>query len=129
MELFEMLELAAHAAGYKTVTCNKDGLCLVSDNSDWNVKPNEWQQWDPLNNDGDAFNLVMKLKLSINFREYDVNMGQTHVATITDVVVGRRNNNVYEPYINDSDLPAVLRKAIVHAAALVALKMNRCGDQ
>lgn len=92
----ELLELAAKAAGAYRLT--KD-LYQV-DGSDWN----------PLTDDGDAFRLAVKLKLTI-----------TVYGTETLVVYGD-GEKIYEE--GRSDLYAASRYAIVRAAAEIGKEMK-----
>lgn len=86
----ELLELAAKAAGYKADFTQPYEIEIDS----------TWIEWDPLNSDGDALRLAVKLKFDIewDFTEVSVN----HTAR------------------DDGDDPyAATRRAIVRAAASI----------
>lgn len=79
----KLLELAAKAAGHKRRSAN----------------------WNPLEDDGDALRLAVKLKLSVWFEERE-NHEWTHIVWVSPV---------FEPYTGDVE--AATRRAIVRAAA------------
>jgi hypothetical protein len=102
-----LLELAAKAAGMTIDTHYVDGGASVWEgerhHSDW------IPDWNPLNDDGDALRLAVKLKLEIRFYTND------------DVVVGD-GEDAYEcmsgePY-------SATRRAIVKAAAEIGENMK-----
>jgi hypothetical protein len=65
--------------------------------------------WNPLTNSGDAFELMVKLRMSIVF-------GANYVIV---------DNNVQAPTINNADDPyAATRRAIVRAAAELGKEMK-----
>jgi hypothetical protein len=95
----ELLEAAAKAAGIDTKRClqYEDGAF------DW---PGKAGRWNPLTDDGDAFELAVKLRLTINCSYDDVAIcGQEF--TQKEVFLER----------NGEDPLAATRRAIVRAAA------------
>lgn len=62
----ELIELAARAAGYKVIHSfeNNDSLMIE-------VSERKYEVFNPLTSDSDAFRLVVKLRLEINFPEED----------------------------------------------------------
>lgn len=60
MDDHELLELAAKAAGYELL-----------DVGDYQIYDKEWRGWNPLTSNGDALRLAMKLRISIEFDEFD----------------------------------------------------------
>jgi hypothetical protein len=99
----ELLELAAKAAGMKW-----------HDGSVWLDADVEYVPWNPLTDDGDAFRLAVKLKLSIENGEYDVS-----VEVWFELSNLRRVNEFYgnDPY-------AATRRTIVRAAAEIGKEMK-----
>ena len=93
----KLLEQAAKAAG---ITWHGDG----SDNSDMIVMMPFTRVWNPLENGGDALNLVVRLGLSI-----DTDRGESSVFE-HDLDI-----SCNEPHGSDAD--AATRRAIVRAAA------------
>ncbi len=95
MQERELLELAAKAHG--RITFDKTGLADVFLDQDRNL-----QSWDPLNDDGDALRLAVKLELHItNSNGYAWASVEFHDAN--------------EPYGDDPC--AATRRAVVRAAA------------
>lgn len=95
----ELTELAAKAAGYKvTFTC-----------LDVAVRRDEdfVGQWSPLDDDGDALRLAVKLKM-------DVTVGQS-VKVVCVANDGATSSRIVLPL--DGDHHAIVRYAIVKAAA------------
>lgn len=93
----ELLELAAKAAGVEHVT-----PMMV-----------EWGKWNPLDDDGDALRLAVKLNMTL-IPSDGRNMAWAHCEMISR---GERNQ-VYQAH--DGDALAALRRAIVRAAAIRA---------
>jgi hypothetical protein len=109
----ELLELAAKAAGLTIVGSipsflNDDDWLETTDNG-----PDMF--WNPLQNDGDALRLAVKLNMGISIPV----MAATHamVATITF-----RNSGVMESCNNDPY--AATRRSIVRAAAEIGRNMK-----
>jgi hypothetical protein len=105
----ELLEAAARAAGidgeYRT-----EHLCI---NGDWlDVTAihteDEWWGWDPLEDDGDALRLAVKLKLRVSPGDEKAYVDWWEGITLCDL---------QEP--NNSDPYAATRRAIVRAAAVM----------
>lgn len=88
----ELLELAAKAAGLPWDKWVEDGDA----------------SWNPLQDDGDALRLAVKLKLSVTVFEDDVGVGYKLNG------IGR-----YEEYPIEKDANEATRRAIVRAAAEV----------
>jgi hypothetical protein len=99
----ELLELAAKAAGmvgYEYMAVDEGG--------------SQSEYWNPLIDDGDALRLAVKLKLSIENGEYDVD-----VEVWYELSNLRRLNEFYgnDPY-------AATRRAITRAAAEIGKEMK-----
>jgi len=100
----ELLEAAAKAAGYQ--------LSSVSEMI-WSDTQGEFVLWNPLTNSGDAFELAVKLRLTINCSYDDVAIcGQEF--TQKEVFLER----------NGEDPLAATRRAIVRAAAAIGKEMK-----
>jgi hypothetical protein len=104
----ELLEAAAKAAGKKVHTRNQAGrdACGAGDVGLW---ISEGQTcWNPLTNSGDAFELAVKLRLTLNC-SYD------------DVAICGQEFTQKEAFIerNGEDPYAATRRAIVRAAAAI----------
>ena len=98
----ELLKLAAKAAGLSHLIEAK-------------VFGDEYAgQWNPLADDGDAFRLAVKLRLSIENGEYDVS-----VEVWYELSNLRRVNEFY-----GNDPFAATRRAIVRAAAEIGKEMK-----
>lgn len=115
----ELLELAAKAAGYTTIQYQnlKDSSLDIRygiDEAIWNGE----DYWNPLENDGTALRLAVKLKLSVcppfwshaNFAEVGI---RNHDGEIKSMC------RMY-----DEDSYAATRKAIVKAAAEIGKSME-----
>lgn len=100
----ELLELAAKAAGYEGWDGDLEWL---------------WTDWNPLDNDGDALRLAVKLKLSVKhgIDIFDESNAMSAYAYYADV--GECN---FEPH--GSDPYAATRRAIVRAAAAIGKEMK-----
>ena len=108
----ELLELAAKAAGITL---------------EWDGNPEEWMpmyyegktyhSWNPLDDDGDAFRLAVKLGLLIDCDDV--------LKDVEAVLVMRNHNDQFirmnEPYGDDPY--AATRRAIVRAAAEIGREM------
>lgn len=89
----ELLELAAKAAGYKYKIVEHDGLWIIGGQTYWN----------PLQDDGDALRLAVKLEIDLQ-----------HFNNAIDAIHNGRL--VITQHYND-DCYAATRRAIVKAAA------------
>lgn len=98
MKDHELLEFAAKAAGFE-VSVNDIGGCWRNDGS------RIWPKWNPLDNDGDALRLAVKLDLSL-FR-----LGSYPAAQV------RTDDG--ETFFSDT----CIRRAIVSAAAEIGKSM------
>ena len=120
----ELLELAAKAAGYtlkwgetylignEEIDCT-DLPFVVSgqpDEADWH--------WNPLYDDGDAFQLAVKLGLDIN-HTWEVVQGDDNYPMASVHVSLNEEMFVYE--LKESDSYAATRRAIVRAAAAIGV--------
>jgi len=66
----ELLELAAKAAGieiewHRMITSNDNPVIAPKTQRERNLLGNEWEEWNPLIDDGDALRLAVKLHLKI----------------------------------------------------------------
>ena len=118
MEDIELLEWAAKAAGYIEVW-QPDGW---TDDGPW--RWHETMQWNPLQDDGDALRLAVKLRLSID---------HNHPADQQHWVVADRNGceGCYAPvscveddFDDESQRSSATRRAIVRAAAEIGKAQN-----
>jgi len=94
----ELLELAAKAAGYREAGINKpytDGLL---------------KNWNPLNDDGDALRLAVKLRLTVSWDRFD----DEDYATATPP----HTHQGYDCMVSQ-DPYAATRRAITRAAAAI----------
>lgn len=98
----EMLELAAKAAGYDVRSDGEGGLVIPT-------RRGACRDWDPINNDGDALRLAVKLKIDLLFND-------------TGVETWSANNWFYGEDFGDDPLSAA-RRAIVRAAAQIGAQM------
>ena len=102
----ELLEAAAKAAGY---------VHHVSPIDPQQYRPQYWTGWNPLKSDGDAFRLMVNLRLVVD------------AGGVTP-----RNERIYvgglEGYLADeptgADICAATRRAIVKAAAAISKEMK-----
>jgi len=120
----ELLELAAKAAGLELDT--KYGAFHDGSGRWWlSVKVgNEWHQWNPLTDDGDALRLAVKLELSILLRPYRVEViswPQTTDVLGFGIPPTPRVIEI-EPYGDDPQVAT--RRAIVRAAAEIGRSMK-----
>lgn len=103
----ELLELAAKAAGVKTVQV---GNWVFAEYHDYLVG-----KWNPLTDDGDALRLAVRLGLTITI---DNNLGgETEAWRYAE-----HHIDVSQPHNNDPY--AATRRAIVRAAAEIAKEMK-----
>ena len=91
----ELLELAAKAAGYLNWTPSAEGLHIETGSS----RGGSGFYWNPLTDDGDALRLAVKLRLDVEWLDYE-----------TVFVFSAQHVANKDPY-------ATTRRAIVRAAA------------
>ena len=114
----ELLELAAKAAGIK-VDWRKSVECFCYSSSPYNVA------WSPLNDDGDALRLAVKLGISLT--PYPIYRSDARHAVVAkqrrsgDTLREMNPTECLEPY--DEDPYAATRRAIVRAAAEIGNEM------
>jgi hypothetical protein len=107
----DLLELAAKAAG---VTKTYD------DGGEFFVRPGcEFQEWNPMDDDGDAFRLAVKLRLQIDCmgRAVAVGYGKARQTLQREHEVGG--------YYDTTDELTATRRAIVRAAASIGKEMGK----
>ena len=106
----ELLEAAAKAAGMPH-TYNEFWSGFYIRNPDGSWVPNH--HWNPLTDDGDAFELMVKLNIW-PVRQYSWEA----------IVVQKDNKDVAEAMIENDDPYAATRRAIVRAAARIGKEMK-----
>lgn len=94
----ELLELAAKAAGYSIWEWDRDGSALIADPT---------IRWNPLEDDGDALRLAVRLGITVSFWGH-----LEEVATYTPYYGVPAAQESYS-----HDKAAATRRAIVRAAA------------
>lgn len=95
MTVKELLKMAAKAAGVE------DKFIYIEDSD---LDNGAW--WNPLENDGDAFTLMVKMNM--------------HIAVWKDCVdIGFDGYHLEEELITDGDAFAATRRAITRAAAVI----------
>lgn len=110
----ELLELAAKAAGIElgpvgaevgSASFDGEGLCKYHAGgfTSW--------RWRPLTDDGDALRLAVKLRLNVNFEEFD---GAEYACAVP-----HKSHQGHDEVMGD-DENAATRRAIVRAAAALA---------
>lgn len=100
---YEMLELAAKAAGYQIEWVKNSGCYYRCEEKVGR------EQWDPLDNDGDALRLAVKVGM-----QFEVRVG---VAAPNTVVWIAAPGEIVVRHLDDPD--AATRLAIVRAAAKI----------
>lgn len=113
----ELLELAAKAAGYEAVRPATFGMgCWMA------LSEGEWQPWDPLTDDGDAFRLAVKLGLSVTplpiHGEHKTGV-MAKLYRNSGAVYRGREKNIEEVDAYEGDPYAATRRAVVRAAASI----------
>lgn len=111
----ELLEAAAEAAGIKVVRSRLDDPMnrdLLIEDSPRNMEQAAGP-WNPLTDDGDAFRLAVKLKLTINPYQSGV-----FVSRYEDEAV------IAEPFDPNGRNAEITRRAIVRAAAALTPSME-----
>lgn len=106
----ELLELAAKAAGIELIYDDCDPYPVIDGND---------EPWNPLNDDGDALRLAVKLNLSVKHGIDIFDESNTMSAYAYYGDVGECN---FEPH--GSDPYAATRRAIVRAAAEIGRGMK-----
>lgn len=102
----ELLELAAKAAGIQLYVWGTKG----AENFANMCAKHHAKNWNPLNDDGDALRLAVKLALNIAPSIFDVDVFPESGECITEMWVG-------------PDRDAITRRAIVRAAAEIGKEM------
>lgn len=112
----ELVELAAKAVGYKIyIWGHKDDLnCARTD-----VKG--FPQWNPLDDDGDALRLAVKLGLDVDVHRLDPALGGGCGVEVRGYVY--RRLMITQPADNNEGLLEATRLAIVRAAAEIGRAM------
>lgn len=100
----EMLELAAKAAGYEVSECTCKKEIRVS------VSPRRYAHWNPLEDDGDALRLAVRLGMCV-----DVRQAHTEVTPPGD--------RYTESEEHEDDPEAATRRAIFRAAVEIGRRM------
>lgn len=102
----ELLKLAAKTAGYTEIIYRSSGLYVRESRDD------EWMLWNPLEDDGDAFRLLLSIGADVyhGTSEYDepIITIQAETMPLSDAPSALR------------DSASEIRRAIVRAAASVA---------
>ena len=110
----ELLELAAKAAGYKVRWHERWGCHVHVDPHNIDSPPTTAGQrhvWVPLNDDGDALRLAVRLNIEIHL---DLTVG----SVVTAFMIGKLGHNTFEEVGENEDCPyRSTRRAIVRAAA------------
>jgi hypothetical protein len=107
----ELLEAAARAAGIDLVPGIKPGYPLWIEG---------FGEWNPLDNDGDALRLAVKLRLDVHF-EMNGPSGRTPIVEVMDGEEYQREGQAFCAMQDCSEDPyAATRRAIVRAAAAMA---------
>ena len=100
----ELLEMAAKAAGFKDATWAAEQACIATLEQKRGFK----LFWSPIEDDGDALRLAVKLQMDVCF-------GANYVTV---------RGSVQSPVVNNADDPyAATRRAIVRAAAEIGKGM------
>ena len=95
----DLLELAAKAVGYSIWQWERDGSALISDPT---------IRWNPLEDDGDALRLAVKLDMIIDIDTGECATSVDYTTLLGDFVLCEGHR--FDPY-------AATRRAIVRAAA------------
>ena len=106
----ELLELAAKAAGIESLWWTKDGNKLFQRNG------GEQKPWNPIEDDGDALRLAVKLRLDIGFEKLH-----------TVSVWSDPQDDWITEYCDDgmgADISEKTRRAITRAAAEIGRSMK-----
>lgn len=101
----ELLELAARAAGHAI-----DRIDAMHD-------PEDWACWNPLEDDGDALRLAVKLRLHILHND----AGEP--VFWVSAVLNKTMLHAAEEFADEGDRAAATRRAVVRAAAEIGRAM------
>jgi hypothetical protein len=103
----ELLEKAAKAAGYKRTRVAENGLFQVHG---WHEGyPDDWEYWNPRDDDGEALRLAVKCQIQVHYDEF------------TGCAFVRWNRGEKYDSLYGSENPcAATRLAILRAAAAMA---------
>lgn len=114
MEDRELLELAAKAARYEIEESNVGGERKL-------YRKGELIPWTPLEDDGDALRLAVKLRMAIH---YEFSMGKED-EDVVETLVNQDRTNVWRGMSMglSGDANAAVRTAIVRAAAEIGKEM------
>ncbi|MGL4456949.1 MAG: hypothetical protein ACRCUB_00925 [Plesiomonas shigelloides] len=104
----ELLELAAKAGGYD-VAWNEHWQCFQHRNPSPDKLGNVRHPWVPLDDDGDALRLAVKLLMSVTVFEDGIGIGM--------------RDHGYQEYDIHPDMALATRRAIVRAAAEIGRGM------
>jgi len=126
----ELLELAAKAMGDSVVwggTWNVGGELIDCTDIPYlgSGQPDENDvYWNPLEDDGDALRLAVKLRIPVVWRSHD-EWGSRQQATECGVLRDPKNSEKYPNIVPHNDDPyAATRRAIVRAAAEIGRNMK-----
>jgi len=117
----ELLELAAKAAGieiewHRMITGNDNPVIAPKTQRERNLLGHEWEEWNPLIDDGDALRLAVKLNiLTYQTRVLSDDVNTAYASTPSSAVFT-------EPH--EDDTYAATRRAIVRAAAEIGKDMK-----
>lgn len=116
----EMLELAAKAAGHTLSWSVDKDLCWL--NEVWDGCSNTDEPWNPLSSNFDAFCLLTRLKLTVQYDYFEEGVNIPYVLVQYDNCI----NSIYiEKIIGlTDDINADTRLAITSCAAKVAMKLE-----
>ena len=115
----ELLELAAKAAGFRR---DFQWNCRFLPSAGGSVLcGNSWTKWNPLEDDGDALRLAVKLKIAFFPPENDE--GDFAVAAIAEGVLSDDGDAWIQEWVKGGDKLAATRRAIVRAAAEIGRQM------
>ena len=109
----ELIELAAKAATYEYECTSHTGY-PKDDQHQIRAESGSLMEWNPLNSDGDALRLAVKLNMTVNMA------GICHWGAVTDVTTpwhAKQKLTGIHPETHGNDPYAATRRAIVRAAA------------
>lgn len=96
----ELLELAARAAGYQFDSTDPFEICIPHKGGD------NYYEWNPLTDDGDALRLAVKMRFELNVEDYGASVREYKTRCWT----------AFEAHLHGG-IEAATRRAIVVAAA------------
>lgn len=111
-----LLELAAKAAGINLKFEDIYPLRFVGHNPDAGNQEN-WSDWNPLTDDGDALRLAVKLKIAVHFGLQAGSEEPKPLVVVAWHWAQTFAEGMREEADNDTELNSVTRRAIVRAAA------------